>query len=64
MNSPRRNHCKKKPGKAAPYSLDPHQLAYRANEFTEGAINTALHTAIPHLGGHQVGLCQTTLRRF
>lgn len=63
MNSTHSSHCKKL-GEAGPPTLDRHQFAYRANIFTGEAIITALHTAIPHLGAHQVGLCQTALRRF
>ena len=32
-----------------PPSLDPYQFAYRANRSTDGAISTALHSALTHL---------------
>ena len=31
---------------------DPYQFAYRANRLTEDAVNTALHTALTHLGNY------------
>ena len=32
-----------------PETLDPHQLAYRPNRYTDDAISIALHTALSHL---------------
>lgn len=47
--------------KSIPDTVDPLQFAYRQNQSTDDAVNTAIHTALMHLEGKDT--CQNAIHR-